>query len=117
MCFCVAFVFRARADGGVSGGYHNTSSPLMAGAGGHVSPGVPIPSSNTSPMPLIQHQGSLTVLQPAPTTSSPVTAPAYTVLPSFGQYTASAGTSLFFLQCRIDPRKWSQGTFCVHVSV
>ncbi|XP_059471062.1 paired box protein Pax-5 isoform X3 [Neocloeon triangulifer] len=74
-------------DGGATGGYHNTSSPLMAGAGGQVSPG--IPTSNTSPMPLIQHQGSLTVLQPAPPTSSPVTAPAYTVLPSFGQYATS----------------------------
>ncbi|CAB3384628.1 Hypothetical predicted protein [Cloeon dipterum] len=82
----------ASLDGGATGGYHNTSSPLMAGAGGHVSPGVPIPTSNTSPMPIIQHQGSLTVLQPAPTTSSPVTAPAYTVLPSFGQYTTSSGT-------------------------
>ncbi|CAB3384619.1 Hypothetical predicted protein [Cloeon dipterum] len=80
----------ASLDGGATGGYHNTSSPLMAGAGGHVSPGVPIPTSNTSPMPIIQHQGSLTVLQPAPTTSSPVTAPAYTVLPSFGQYTTSS---------------------------
>jgi hypothetical protein len=85
-----------------------TSSPLMAGGGGHISPGVPMSVASSTPnppqAPSHGHQGSLTVLQPVTSSttasSSPTAAAAYTVLPSFGQYAGK----LMALICTIAPR-------------